>query len=78
VALVAGAAILGEPVTGWAVAGFSLILGGCVLVATRGRTGRAGARSAAQNGTLAGGRAPAKMAPAEEREPAGQQALSGL
>ena len=37
VALVAGAVILGEPVTGWSLAGFGLILAGCVLVALRGR-----------------------------------------
>jgi drug/metabolite transporter (DMT)-like permease len=40
VALIAGAVVLGEPVTAWAVAGFALILAGCYLVATR-RTGRA-------------------------------------
>jgi drug/metabolite transporter (DMT)-like permease len=38
VALVAGAVILGEPVTGWSLAGFALILAGCVLVAARGAT----------------------------------------
>ncbi len=37
IALVAGAIVLGEPVTGWSVAGFVLILAGCVLVARRGR-----------------------------------------
>lgn len=36
VALVTGAVILGEPVTGWSLAGFALILAGCVLVAARG------------------------------------------
>lgn len=41
VALIAGAVVLGEPVTGWAVAGFALILAGCYLVAVR-RTGRSG------------------------------------
>ena len=35
VAIIAGAVILGEPVTAWAVAGFALILAGCYLVATR-------------------------------------------
>jgi drug/metabolite transporter (DMT)-like permease len=35
VALIAGAVVLGEPVTGWAVAGFALILAGCYLVAAR-------------------------------------------
>lgn len=39
VALIAGAVVLGEPVTGWSVVGFALILAGCYLVATR-RTGR--------------------------------------
>jgi drug/metabolite transporter (DMT)-like permease len=36
VALVAGAVILGEPVTGWSLAGFALILAGCCLVAASG------------------------------------------
>jgi drug/metabolite transporter (DMT)-like permease len=35
VALIAGAVVLGEPVTAWAVAGFALILGGCYLVTAR-------------------------------------------
>lgn len=35
VALVAGAVVLGEPVGGWAVVGFALILAGCYLAATR-------------------------------------------
>lgn len=39
VALIAGAVVLGEPVTGWSVVGFALILAGCYLVATR-RAGR--------------------------------------
>jgi drug/metabolite transporter (DMT)-like permease len=39
VALIAGAVVLGESVTAWAVVGFALILAGCYLVATR-RTGR--------------------------------------
>jgi drug/metabolite transporter (DMT)-like permease len=39
VALIAGAVVLGEPVTAWAVAGFALILAGCYLVTIR-RTGR--------------------------------------
>jgi drug/metabolite transporter (DMT)-like permease len=37
VALVAGAVVLGEPVTGWSLAGFALILAGCCLVALRRR-----------------------------------------
>jgi drug/metabolite transporter (DMT)-like permease len=39
VALVAGALVLGEPVTGWSVAGFALILTGCGFVSFRGRSG---------------------------------------
>jgi drug/metabolite transporter (DMT)-like permease len=35
VALAAGAVVLGEPVSGWAVAGFALILAGCALAAIR-------------------------------------------
>jgi drug/metabolite transporter (DMT)-like permease len=45
VALIAGAVVLGEPVTAWAVAGFALILAGCYLVTARG-TGRLGRRNA--------------------------------
>jgi drug/metabolite transporter (DMT)-like permease len=41
VALVAGAVVLGEPVTAWAVVGFALILAGCYFVTAR-RTGRRG------------------------------------
>ena len=36
VALVAGAVVLAEPITGWSVAGFALILAGCYLTAVRG------------------------------------------
>jgi drug/metabolite transporter (DMT)-like permease len=35
VALVAGAVVLGEPISGWSVGGFALILAGCYLVAAR-------------------------------------------
>jgi hypothetical protein len=35
VALVAGAVVLGEPVTAWSVGGFALILAGCALVTFR-------------------------------------------
>ena len=35
VALVAGAAVLGEPISGGAIVGFALILGGCALAAMR-------------------------------------------
>jgi drug/metabolite transporter (DMT)-like permease len=49
VALIAGAVVLGEPVTGWAVVGFALILAGCFLVAARGKlTLRARKRPAAE------------------------------
>jgi drug/metabolite transporter (DMT)-like permease len=41
VALIAGAVVLGEPVTAWSVVGFALILAGCYFVTTRG-TGRRG------------------------------------
>jgi drug/metabolite transporter (DMT)-like permease len=36
VALIAGALVLGEPVSGWSVVGFVLILAGCYLLAARG------------------------------------------
>ena len=35
VALIAGAVVLGEPISGWSVGGFALILAGCYLVAAR-------------------------------------------
>jgi drug/metabolite transporter (DMT)-like permease len=35
VALAAGAVVLGEPISGWAVVGFALILAGCALAAIR-------------------------------------------
>ncbi|MGH3295611.1 MAG: DMT family transporter [Trebonia sp.] len=41
VALIAGAVVLGEPVTAWSVVGFALILAGCYFVTARG-TGRLG------------------------------------
>jgi drug/metabolite transporter (DMT)-like permease len=51
VALIAGAVVLGEPVTGWSVLGFVLILAGCYLTAIRrpaaGRTRPAGTADAA-------------------------------
>jgi drug/metabolite transporter (DMT)-like permease len=53
VALIAGAAVLGEPVTGWSVVGFALILAGCYLVATR-----TASRSGRQEPVLAGHAAP--------------------
>jgi drug/metabolite transporter (DMT)-like permease len=46
VALLAGAVVLGEPVTGWSVGGLALILIGCLLIAVRG-SGRDRARPAA-------------------------------
>ena len=36
VALIAGALVLGEPISGWSVVGFVLILAGCYLLAARG------------------------------------------
>ncbi len=41
VALTAGAVVLGEPISGWAVAGFALILAGCALAVIR-RPARSG------------------------------------
>ena len=35
VALVAGALVLGEPITGWSIVGFAFILAGCFLAAVR-------------------------------------------
>ena len=35
VALIAGAVVLGEPISGWSIVGFLFILAGCYLVATR-------------------------------------------
>jgi drug/metabolite transporter (DMT)-like permease len=45
VALIAGAVVLSEPVTAWAVAGFALILTGCYLLAAR-KASSAGSRKA--------------------------------
>jgi drug/metabolite transporter (DMT)-like permease len=60
VALAAGAIVLGEPVTGWAVFGFALIIVGCFLVAARGKLSlRARKRPAAEPM----GEAPADLAP---------------
>jgi drug/metabolite transporter (DMT)-like permease len=36
VALIAGAVVLGEPISGWSIGGFALILAGCYLAAVRG------------------------------------------
>jgi drug/metabolite transporter (DMT)-like permease len=36
VALIAGALVLGEPISGWSIVGFVLILAGCYLLAARG------------------------------------------
>jgi len=67
VALIAGAVVLGEPVTAWAVAGFALILAGCYLVATR-RTRRQGRLSAGLPGRDAPEAEP-RMAAASGRGP---------
>jgi drug/metabolite transporter (DMT)-like permease len=56
VALVAGAVILGEPVTGWSVAGFVLVLAGCVLVALRGQGTAGGRRRGWGRSSAVGGR----------------------
>lgn len=44
VALVAGAVVLGEPITAWSIAGFALILAGCGLLALRTAGGRRASR----------------------------------
>jgi drug/metabolite transporter (DMT)-like permease len=67
VALIAGAVVLGEPVTAWAVVGFALILAGCYLVATR-RTRRPGRLSASLPGRDAPEAEP-RMAAASGRGP---------
>jgi drug/metabolite transporter (DMT)-like permease len=51
VALIAGAVVLGEPVTGWSVLGFALILAGCYLTAVRRPAGDS-ARPAPEPGDL--------------------------
>lgn len=57
VALVAGAVVLGEPVSGWSIAGFALILAGCALVALRRPVWRrAGQRHAVPVGSVHPGR----------------------
>ena len=60
VALVAGAVVLGERVTGWSVLGFALILAGCYLTAVR-RPSVAAGGPAAESGELA--RAESEAAP---------------
>jgi drug/metabolite transporter (DMT)-like permease len=52
VALVAGAVVLGERITGWSLAGFALILAGCFLAAVRGPV-RVRLRRTAPSGDLA-------------------------
>jgi drug/metabolite transporter (DMT)-like permease len=56
VAITAGAVILGEPITVWAVAGFALILAGCYLVAARPASRRA--RPGPEAGPLVAAAAP--------------------
>jgi drug/metabolite transporter (DMT)-like permease len=72
VALVAGAVVLGEPVTGWSVVGFALIVAGCYLLATR-RAARPGREGADLGGTPVAARvaapATAPVAAAAGREP---------
>ena len=52
VAVVAGAVLLGERVTGWTVAGFVLVIAGSLLVTRRARTT---SRAVAARDTDAGG-----------------------
>jgi drug/metabolite transporter (DMT)-like permease len=74
VALIAGAVVLGEPVTGWSVVGFALIVAGCYLLATR-RAGRAEPVVPGLDGPdldgpdLDGPEAAARVAAAAGREP---------
>jgi drug/metabolite transporter (DMT)-like permease len=68
VALIAGAVVLGEPVTAWAIAGFALILAGCYLVTARG-TARPGRGNAGLPGRDAAEAEP-RVAAASGRTPA--------
>jgi drug/metabolite transporter (DMT)-like permease len=67
VALIAGAVVLGEPVTAWSVVGFALILAGCYLVAAR-KTSRSGSPEPALAGR-AGPQAEPAVAAAAGRGP---------
>jgi drug/metabolite transporter (DMT)-like permease len=73
VALIAGAVVLGEPVTGWSVVGFALIVAGCYLLATRraGRPGRAEPVMPGRDRTAA----TARVAAVSGREPATSDCL---
>jgi drug/metabolite transporter (DMT)-like permease len=73
VALIAGAVVLGEPVTGWSVVGFALIVAGCYLLATRraGRPGRAEPVMPGRDRTAAA----ARVAAVSGREPATSDCL---
>jgi drug/metabolite transporter (DMT)-like permease len=64
VALAAGAIVLGEPVTGWSLAGFALILAGCCFVAVRGRADDPAGADGRRAGTAAARPVPARPAPA--------------
>jgi drug/metabolite transporter (DMT)-like permease len=64
VALAAGAIVLGEPVTGWSLAGFALILAGCCFVAVRGRADDPAGADGRRAGTAAARPALARPAPA--------------
>jgi drug/metabolite transporter (DMT)-like permease len=73
VAIIAGAVVLGEPVTGWSVVGFALILAGCYLVTAR-RTGRASSTEPVLSGPAAPEARP-HMAAVPGREPATSDCL---
>ena len=71
VALVAGAVVLGEPITAWSVLGFALILAGCVLAASRRQASPAPQASPAVDVSSAAGGSPAPGAsPAPPASPA--------
>lgn len=63
VAIIAGAVVLGEPVTGWSVVGFALILAGCYFVTAR-KTSRPGHRE-----PVAAGHSEPRVAAAAGRGP---------
>ena len=71
VALIAGAVVLGERVTGWSVLGFALILAGCFLTAVRRPAGDRARRRTAEAGDLAHvGDAGDRARPTSEADPA--------
>jgi drug/metabolite transporter (DMT)-like permease len=71
VALIAGAVVLGERVTGWSVLGFALILAGCFLTAVRRPADDRARRRTAEAGDLAHvGDAGARARPTSQAGPA--------